>query len=235
AIARQANATAAIDAVKARIDEIQSFIDDSTLTAPVDGRVLYRLAEPGEVLGAGGRVLTLLDVSDVTMTIFLPTDQAGRVDLGSDARIVLDALPDVVIPARVSFVAPKAQFTPKDVETRTEREKLMFRVKVRIDPELLRPMPRRSRPVFRVWRMCALTPMRSGRRPLRPPWERADRWMPSPGWRRSATTMAGPSPWTRSIWKFPTAAWWDSSARTVWANRPFWGSWPGHVGFKVAR
>ncbi|BBO82491.1 HlyD family secretion protein [Desulfosarcina ovata] len=136
--ARQANATAAIDAVKARIDEIQSFIDDSTLMAPVDGRVLYRLAEPGEVLGAGGRVLTLLDVSDVTMTIFLPTNQAGRVDLGSDARIILDARPDWVIPARVSFVAPKAQFTPKDVETRTEREKLMFRIKVRIDPELLK-------------------------------------------------------------------------------------------------
>ena len=138
ASARQANATAAIDAVKARIDEIQSYIDDSTLTAPVDGRVLYRLAEPGEVLGAGGRLLTLLDVTDVTMTIFLPTDQAGRVDLGSDARIVLDARPDLVIPARVSYVAPKAQFTPKDVETRTEREKLMFRIKARIDPELLK-------------------------------------------------------------------------------------------------
>jgi HlyD family secretion protein len=72
------------------------------------------------------------------MTIYLPTEQAGRVTVGSDARIVLDALPQYVIPARVSFVAPRSQFTPKEVETKSEREKLMFRLKVKIDPQLLR-------------------------------------------------------------------------------------------------
>jgi HlyD family secretion protein len=71
------------------------------------------------------------------MTIFLPTAHAGRVTVGTEARIVLDAAPQFVIPATVSFVAARAQFTPKDVETRSEREKMMFRVKVRIDPELL--------------------------------------------------------------------------------------------------
>jgi HlyD family secretion protein len=136
--ARLANAAASIDAVKAKTDEIQSYIDDSTLTAPLNGRVLYRLAEPGEVLAAGGRVLTLLDITDVYMTIFLPTQQAGKVDIGTEARILLDALPDRPIPARVSFVDSKAQFTPKEVETRTEREKLMFRIKVKIDPQLLK-------------------------------------------------------------------------------------------------
>ena len=136
--ARIANAGAAIEAVRARADEIQAYIDDSTLKSPISGRVIYRLAEPGEVLAAGGRVLTVLDITDVYMTIFLPTDQAGRVDVGAEARIVLDALPGKVIPAGISFVAAKAQFTPKEVETRTEREKLMFRIKVKIDPELLR-------------------------------------------------------------------------------------------------
>jgi HlyD family secretion protein len=72
------------------------------------------------------------------MDIFLPTAGAGRTRVGDDARIVLDALPDTPIPARVSFVAAKAQFTPKAVETRSERDKLMFRVKVRVDPDLLR-------------------------------------------------------------------------------------------------
>ena len=72
------------------------------------------------------------------MTFFLPTDQAGKVVIGADARIVLDALPGLPIPAKVSFVSPTAQFTPKEVETRTEREKLMFRVKVKVDPELLK-------------------------------------------------------------------------------------------------
>ena len=96
------------------------------------------LAEPGEVLAAGGKVATVLDVSDVYMTIFLPTAEAGKVRVGAEARIILDALPDYVVPAEVSFVAAEAQFTPKSVETRTEREKLMFRVRIRIDPELLR-------------------------------------------------------------------------------------------------
>jgi HlyD family secretion protein len=72
------------------------------------------------------------------MTIFLPTSQAGRVIVGAEARIILDAVPQYVIPAKVSFVAAEAQFTPKSVETRSEREKLMFRVKVRIPTELLK-------------------------------------------------------------------------------------------------
>jgi HlyD family secretion protein len=128
---------AAIAAAAARVERIRTDIVDSTLTSPIRGRVLYRLAEPGEVLPAGGKVVTVLQLSDVYMTIFLPTEEAGRAVVGSQGRIVLDAAPHLVIPAAVSFVAPRAQFTPKEVETRAEREKLMFRVKVRIDPELL--------------------------------------------------------------------------------------------------
>ena len=136
--ARLANTIAAIDAAKARADEIQTYVDDSSLKTPLGGRIIYRLAEPGEVLSPGGKILSVLDVTDVYMTIFLPTREAGRVFVGCDARIVLDALPDTSIPAKVSFVAAKAQFTPKEVETRTEREKLMFRIKVKIDADLLR-------------------------------------------------------------------------------------------------
>ena len=128
---------AAIAAAVARTQKIATEINDSILKSPIQGRVLYRVAEPGEVLPAGGKVVTILQLSDVYMTIFLPTEQAGRVIVGSDGRIVLDAAPHLVIPAAVSFVAPRSQFTPKEVETRTEREKLMFRVKVRIDPDLL--------------------------------------------------------------------------------------------------
>lgn len=130
-------AEASIEAAKAAVERIQSSIDDSVLSSPIDGRVLYRLAEPGEVLAPGGRVVTVLDLTDVYMSIFLPTAQAGRISVGGEARIILDAIPDYVIPAQVSFVDPQAQFTPREVETRTEREKLMFRVKVKIDPSLL--------------------------------------------------------------------------------------------------
>jgi HlyD family secretion protein len=119
-------------------ERIEADLDDSVLKSPRDGRVQYRVAEPGEVLAAGGVVLNLVDLADVYMTFFLPAAQAGRVALGGEARLVLDALPGRVIPARVSFVADVAQFTPKTVETREEREKLMFRIKARIDPELLK-------------------------------------------------------------------------------------------------
>ncbi|NIP93630.1 MAG: HlyD family efflux transporter periplasmic adaptor subunit [Akkermansiaceae bacterium] len=130
-------AEAAIKAAEAAIESIQSDLDDTILKAPTGGRVLYRLAEPGEVLPVGGKVLTLIDISDLYMTVFLPTAHAGRVTIGSEARITFDARPEVVLPAQVSFISPEAQFTPKEVETLSEREKLMFRMKVRMDPQLL--------------------------------------------------------------------------------------------------
>ncbi|MBU3723904.1 MAG: HlyD family efflux transporter periplasmic adaptor subunit [Burkholderiaceae bacterium] len=129
---------AAIDAAQARVDRIRADIQDASLVSPINGRVLYRLVQPGEVVSPGGNVLTLLDLTDVTMTIFLPTAEAGRVSLGAEARIVLDIRQDISIPATVSFVSPEAQFTPKTVETKSEREKLMFRVKIKIPESLLR-------------------------------------------------------------------------------------------------
>ncbi len=131
----EANATK--QAADAQVAQIEAMLDDSELTTPVSGRVEYKLVQPGEVVAAGGRLVTILDLSDVFMTIFLPTGEAGRVALGSDARIVLDAVPDSVFPATVSFVAGEAQFTPKAVETTNERQKLMYRVKLSIDPKLL--------------------------------------------------------------------------------------------------
>jgi HlyD family secretion protein len=136
--AQVVDAGAAVDAARATIDRIQADIDDSVLRSPRDGRVQYRVAEPGEVLPAGGVVLNLVDLGDVYMTFFLPTAQAGRVALGDEVRLVLDAAPQYVVPARVSFVADVAQFTPKTVETAEERQKLMFRVKANIDLDLLK-------------------------------------------------------------------------------------------------
>jgi len=127
-----------ITAAQATVARIGADITDSQLVSPRDGRIQFRVAQPGEVLAAGGKVLNLVDLSDVYMTFFLPEAVAGRVALGSDVRIVLDVAPDFVIPATVSFVASTAQFTPKTVETASEREKLMFRVKAQIPPALLR-------------------------------------------------------------------------------------------------
>lgn len=114
-------------------------INDDSLVAPRDGRIQYRVANLGEVLPAGGHVFAMLDTSYVYMDIYLPTIAAGKVKFGADARIVLDAYPKFAIPATVSFVASQAQFTPKTVETESERDKLMFRIRVRLDPAWLKP------------------------------------------------------------------------------------------------
>jgi HlyD family secretion protein len=122
---------------EAEVDRIQSIIDDLTLVSPRLGRVQYQLARAGEVVAAGAPIVTILDLTDVYMTLFLPAAEAGRLAVGDEARIILDPVPDYVLPASVSFVAADAQFTPKTVETKDERAKLMFRIKLKIDPQLL--------------------------------------------------------------------------------------------------
>jgi HlyD family secretion protein len=134
---RLASSDAAIQRADAAVEQLQVVLKDTVLKTPRAGRVLYRLAEPGEVLGAGGRVATILDLSDVYMTVFLPANMAGRVAIGGDARILLDAVPDVAVPAKVTFVSSRAQFTPKQVETRSERERMVFRVKLRVPQALV--------------------------------------------------------------------------------------------------
>ena len=145
-------ANAALKAAQARVIQSQHALDatthdvelykvniaDNTLVAPRDGRIQYRIANIGEVLPAGGRVFSMLDISYVYMDIYLPTEEAGKVKIGADARIVPDAYPNVAIPAKVSFIATQSQFTPKPVESKSERDKLMFRIRVKIDPERLR-------------------------------------------------------------------------------------------------
>lgn len=132
-----AGAESGLAAAQATVERIDADLSDSTLKSPRDGRVQYRIAEAGEVLAPGGAVLNVVDLTDVYMTFFLPETVAGRVPLGADARIILDAAPTLVIPAKVTFVASTAQFTPKTVETALERQKLMFRVRAYIDRNLL--------------------------------------------------------------------------------------------------
>ncbi len=126
-----------VEVAKANVATIQTRIDDATLKSPVRGRVLYRLAEEGEVLGAGGKALTLVNLEDVYMEIFLPAEEAASLKIGDEARLTVDHAPGRAAIGHVSFVSPEAQFTPKQVETRSERDKLMFRVKIQVPEELV--------------------------------------------------------------------------------------------------
>jgi HlyD family secretion protein len=135
--AQRDQAESAIKAAEAEVQRLQSILVDLVLVSPRSGRVQYRLARAGEVIAAGQRVLTILDLKDVYMTIYLPADDAGKLTLGDEARVIADPIPQYVIPATISFVATDAQFTPKSVETAEERQKLMFRVKLLGDPKVL--------------------------------------------------------------------------------------------------
>ena len=127
----------AVTASRATIARIEADIEDSLIKSPRDGRIQYRVSQPGEVMAGGGKVLNLVDLGDVYLTFFLPETVVGKVAIGSEVHVVLDALPQFVIPAEVSYVSSTAQFTPKTVETASERQKMMFRVKAQINHELL--------------------------------------------------------------------------------------------------
>ncbi len=136
-------ARASVKTADAKVAELQAVVDDSTIKSPVQGRVQYRLVEPGAVLPPGGKIATVIDLNDVYTTVFLAAPQAGRLKVGNDpnaSRLVMDAYPDYVFPASVSFVAPESQFTPKTVEVQSEREQLYFRVKLQKPPGVLKGM-----------------------------------------------------------------------------------------------
>ncbi len=124
-------ALAGIQQAKAQTDKVNAMLEDLRIQAPKAGRVQYRLVEVGNVVGAGAKIVSLLDLDNVSMNVFLPAPVVNRIALNSEARIVLDGL-DWVFPATVTFVASEAQFTPKYVETESERAKLMFKVKLKI-------------------------------------------------------------------------------------------------------
>ncbi|WP_048780649.1 HlyD family efflux transporter periplasmic adaptor subunit, partial [Cardiobacterium hominis] len=119
----------------AQADTAASADADMAIRSPLAARVEYRLVEPGTVIGAGSRVISLLDPADVSMNVFLPNATVGGLRVGDEARLVLDGI-DAVFPAQVSFIASEAQFTPKAVETADEREKLVFRVKLKVPADV---------------------------------------------------------------------------------------------------
>lgn len=140
-----AEADAAIAVAVAQTERWKADINDCMLKSPIKGPVLTRLAEPGEVLPGGGKILTIVDPTDIYMNVYLSEYIAGAVPLNADAKVLLDAIPDRAFPAKVAYVSEKAQFTPKEVEAAEERQKLVFRATVSFqqydDPRLKPGMP----------------------------------------------------------------------------------------------
>ena len=133
--AAKAEAEAAVTQAQAQLEKAQSQYEDMIIKAPKDGRLEYQIAEVGNVLGAGGKVVSVLDPTDTYINVFLTAQQMNQIKLGDDARIVIDGI-NAVFPAKITFVANNAQFTPKSVETTEERAKLMFKVKLQIPVDI---------------------------------------------------------------------------------------------------
>jgi HlyD family secretion protein len=143
AVAQREQADAAIKSAQAEVERIEAILQDLILVSPRTGRVQHQYARNGEVIEAGGNVLQILDLQDVYMTVYFPAAVAAKLDVGSEARIIFDPVPQYIVPASVSFVAADAQFTPKTVEIADERQKLMFRVKLEVDAKALKEYSRR--------------------------------------------------------------------------------------------
>lgn len=115
---------------EAQLGEQRSHVADFAIHSPIDGRVLTRTVERGERAEAGTPLFTLVDLDRLYVKIYVPEPSIGKVALGQEARVYVDAYPGRAFPARVSRVSQEAEFTPKNVETREERVKLVFAVEV---------------------------------------------------------------------------------------------------------
>jgi HlyD family secretion protein len=118
---------------KASIAMIDSQLADTVETSPVDGVVLVKSADVGEVLASGTTILTVGDIEHPWLRGYINETDLGRVKLGSKVKVTTDSYPGKVYQGRVSFIAADAEFTPKQIQTAQERVKLVYRVKIDLD------------------------------------------------------------------------------------------------------
>lgn len=118
---------------KMNVAVYQTQIGDTEVTSPADGVVLVRSAEPGEVIAAGTSVLTIGNIEHPWLRGYITEPQLGRVKLGQKVKLTTDSYPGKEYWGRVSFISSQAEFTPKQIQTREERVKLVYRVKVDVE------------------------------------------------------------------------------------------------------
>lgn len=128
---RQARAKA--EGSRAALKLAMNRLEDATLVSPATGTVLAKHAEPGELVNPGTPIVTIGDLRNIWIRVFIPEASLGRIKLGRTAKVFSDSFPGKSYTGTVSFIASEAEFTPKNVQTEKERVKLVFRVKVSVD------------------------------------------------------------------------------------------------------
>ena len=127
-----ATSNAQIDLAQAALAQAEIQLDYTRLKSPLDGVVISRNIEPGETVNPGREVITISDLSRVDLKIFVDETQIGKVKPGQKAEIKVDTFPDKVFEGFVSFISPEGEFTPKIIQTKKERVKLVYLVKISI-------------------------------------------------------------------------------------------------------
>lgn len=134
-------AEARLAQAQAAVDLLAKTISDCTITAPAGGIVTHKAVEAGELVSPGATVVTLVELNSVYVMIYVTEKELGRIRLGDAAEVKIDAFPDRTFPGKVTYISPEAEFTPKNVQTKEDRVKLVFGVKVEIENKegLLKP------------------------------------------------------------------------------------------------
>lgn len=117
---------------KAAYEQINAVIENAVIASPIDGVVLEKNLEVGEIAFPGTPVLTVADIKDTWLRIYVNEIELGRVKLGQKAEITVDAFPEKKFSGKVTHISSKAEFTPKTIQTKDERVKLMFAVKIAV-------------------------------------------------------------------------------------------------------
>lgn len=125
-------AEAQVKQAQAAADLLKVQLDKMTLTAPASGMVMERTVHRGEMAAAGATLMTIANLDEVTLTIYIPEDEIGKVKVGQTVEVSVDSFPGKVFQGRVSYIASEAEFTPKNVQTKEERVNMVFAVKVKI-------------------------------------------------------------------------------------------------------
>lgn len=126
-----------VEALKASLELAETRLGFANLSSPIDGFVLVKSAEAGEVVQPGTTVFTAADLHDIWLTAYVNETDLGKVKLNQEAQVITDTYPGKAYKGRISFISQEAEFTPKQIQTSEERVKLVYRIKIKIDnPEL---------------------------------------------------------------------------------------------------
>jgi multidrug efflux pump subunit AcrA (membrane-fusion protein) len=125
-------AEAQVAQARAAVGALQTQIDMLSLESPIDGMVASRSAHPGEAAIAGATLLTIANLDEVDLTIYVPEDELGRVYIGQEVAVEVDSYPGRVFGGTVSYISQEAEFTPRNVQTEKERVNMVFAVRVRL-------------------------------------------------------------------------------------------------------